>query len=105
MGQRSLQGPCSVNIMESLLSMLARVLSPMLANQGGRVMSHSGQLDLTLIGWILLFLCRNLDNTLMPNGNGDEEGATSASAKKDQGTYKIFHINFFKSKNILITDC
>ena len=83
MGQRSLQGPNSVSIMESLLSVLARVLSPIMGNHGGGVMPHTGQVDLTLIGWILLFLSRNLDNTLVTNGNGEEEGA--AKKEKEQG--------------------
>ncbi|XP_053375851.1 baculoviral IAP repeat-containing protein 6-like isoform X2 [Mercenaria mercenaria] len=90
MGQRSLQGPCSVSIMESLLSMLARVLSPIHNNTSG-VMSPTGQLDLTLIGWILLFMCRNLDNTIATNGNGEEEGAT---AKKVNGSNLSNRWNF-----------
>lgn len=33
MGQKSLAGPCAVNILESLLDMLAKVLSPILTGQ------------------------------------------------------------------------
>ena len=83
MGQRSLQGPNAVSIMESLLAMLARVLSPIMGNHGGGVIPHTGQVDLSLIGWILLFLCRNLDNTLTSNGSAEEEGASKK--EKDQG--------------------
>lgn len=35
MGQKSLSGPSAVSIMESLLDMLARVLSPLMAGQSG----------------------------------------------------------------------
>ncbi|XP_022332916.2 dual E2 ubiquitin-conjugating enzyme/E3 ubiquitin-protein ligase BIRC6-like isoform X4 [Crassostrea virginica] len=56
MGQKSLSGPSAVSIMESLLDMLARVLSPLVTEQAGMV-------DLTLVGWILLFLCRSLDHS------------------------------------------
>ena len=86
MGQRSLQGPSAVSIMESLLSILGRVLSPIMGNHGGGVMPHTGQVDLSLIGWILLFLCRNLDNTLGTNGFGEEEGA--AKKEREQGLNK-----------------
>ena len=81
MGQRSLQGPSAINIMESLLQMLAQVLSPVLGAHGGGVIPHTGQLDLSLIGWILLFLCRNLDSAIIQNGSGEEE----EGARKDQG--------------------
>ncbi|KAL4237916.1 Baculoviral IAP repeat-containing protein 6 [Mactra antiquata] len=90
MGQKALQGPSSVKIMESLLSMLAKVLKPIHCMSAG-VMSPSGQLDLTLIGWILLFMCRNLDNTIATLGNGDEEGA---SAKKSTGSNLSNRWNF-----------
>lgn len=99
MGQRALQGPSSVSIMESLLSMLARVLSPIHNNASG-IMSPTGQLDLTLIGWILLFMCRNLDNTIATNGNGEEEGATA----KKQTNGKIF-ISFTPKIYMLEKDC
>ena len=35
MGQKSLSGPSAVSIMESLLDMLARVLSPLVTEQAG----------------------------------------------------------------------
>ena len=95
MGQRSLQGPNAVSIMESLLAMLARVLSPIMGNHGGGVIPHTGQVDLSLIGWILLFLCRNLDNTLTANGSAEEEGASKK--EKDQGencVFKSVDLNF-----------
>lgn len=41
-----------------------------------------GNVDLTLIGWILLFLCRNLDNT-MQNGFSDD---IDKAARKEKDT-------------------
>ena len=37
MGQKSLSGPSAVSIMESLLDMLARVLSPLVTEQAGNI--------------------------------------------------------------------
>ncbi|KAH3853368.1 hypothetical protein DPMN_095890 [Dreissena polymorpha] len=85
MGQKSMQGPCAVNIMESLLSLLARVLSPIYSSQTSGMVSPAGQLDLTLIGWILLFMSRNLDNA-GGTGIGDSElGAAGGMGKKQTG--------------------
>lgn len=84
MGQRALQGPRSVSVMESLLVMLAKVLSPIHSNQATGVISPNGHLDLTLIGWILLFLCRNLDNTIATNSGGEEQAA-AGGGKKSSG--------------------
>ncbi|XP_076097651.1 dual E2 ubiquitin-conjugating enzyme/E3 ubiquitin-protein ligase BIRC6-like isoform X3 [Mytilus galloprovincialis] len=70
MGQKSLSGPCAVTILESLLDMLAKVLSPILTGQPSS--SQTGLIDLTLVSWILLFLCRNLEHTSL---NNDDKGA------------------------------
>ena len=86
MGQRALQGPGAVSVMESLLLMLAKVLTPIHSNQSTGV-SPAGHLDLTLIGWILLFLCRNLDNTVATNCAGEEQAASTCSKRSQtQGT-------------------
>lgn len=92
MGQRALQGPRAVSVMESLLVMLAKVLSPIHSNQPG-VVSPTGHLDLTLIGWILLFLCRNLDNTIATNSSGEEQAAAVGS-KKSHGN-NVMYMNDF----------
>lgn len=42
-----------------------------------------GSVDLTLVGWILLFLCRNLDHTMQNGGNGDDD--KNARKDKDNG--------------------
>lgn len=47
MGQKSLSGPSAVSIMESLLDMLARVLSPLMAGQSGT--------DTTLLQYLLKY--------------------------------------------------
>ena len=114
MGQKSLSGPSAVSIMESLLDMLARVLSPLVTEQAGtttctHVLEHRyvgfkmsltknsnvyyfwtfymyyvfvGMVDLTLVGWILLFLCRSLDHSSV---NDD----CSKASRKDGGKIQI----------------
>lgn len=47
MGQKSLSGPCAVTILESLLDMLAKVLSPILTGQPSS--SQTGTLDVIYI--------------------------------------------------------
>ncbi|XP_052766452.1 baculoviral IAP repeat-containing protein 6-like isoform X2 [Mya arenaria] len=100
MGQRALQGSCASNIMESLLVMLARVLSPIFSQTHG-VTSPSGHLDLTLIGWILLFMCRNLDNTVATNVNVEEQGAAAAAStsRKSQGSNLSNRWNFIAANS------
>ncbi|XP_064603703.1 baculoviral IAP repeat-containing protein 6-like isoform X3 [Liolophura sinensis] len=86
LGQRSLMGPSACSIMESLLGILARILSPLIPSpQAPR--HQSAWLDLSLIGWILLFLCRNLDNgwSSLNNSEDDKAGASSSSSR-DNGT-------------------
>lgn len=114
MGQKSLSGPSAVSIMESLLDMLARVLSPLVTEQAGtttftHLLEHRyvsfkmsltknsniyyfwifymyyvfvGMVDLTLVGWILLFLCRSLDHSSV---NDD----CSKASRKDGGKIQI----------------
>lgn len=43
------------------------------------VLCTVGMVDLTLVGWILLFLCRSLDHTAL--GNDD----CAKGARKDSG--------------------
>ncbi|KAK6180714.1 hypothetical protein SNE40_008714 [Patella caerulea] len=64
LGQRALSGPSSGYIMERLLAMLSQVLSP-LSHQNTADGAHSttGPLDVSLVSWILLFLCRNFDGS------------------------------------------
>ncbi|XP_062579414.1 baculoviral IAP repeat-containing protein 6-like [Saccostrea cucullata] len=83
MGQKSLSGPSAVSIMESLLDMLARVLSPLVAGQAGMI-------DLTLVGWILLFLCRSLDHTSLNNDD------SSKAARRENGNSLPNRWNFIQ---------
>ncbi|XP_067680641.1 baculoviral IAP repeat-containing protein 6-like isoform X2 [Haliotis asinina] len=85
LGQKSLSGPSSVSIMESLLAMLAKVLSPLTnAPDAASHRNSIGCLDLSLVSWILLFLCRNFDNSfgLTP---GVEE-SEKVNLRKDAGS-------------------
>ncbi|KAK3576772.1 hypothetical protein CHS0354_014586 [Potamilus streckersoni] len=96
MGQRTLQGPAAVSMMESILGMLAKVLSPLSTGQpSGASALQAGNIDLSLVGWILLFLCRNLDNTFTSNGEDADRGAS----KKDQGTHLPNRWNFIQAEN------
>lgn len=47
MGQKALSGPSSVHIMESLLDMLARVLTPLINNQQSMQFGQAGTLGLS----------------------------------------------------------
>ncbi|ESP03095.1 hypothetical protein LOTGIDRAFT_157060, partial [Lottia gigantea] len=76
LGQRALTGPSSVYIMDSLLVMLSRVLSPLLQYNTDTTYNTTGSIDISLVSWILLFLCRNFDSCL-----GDD----SDKQKKDNG--------------------
>ncbi|GAB1609836.1 baculoviral IAP repeat-containing protein 6-like isoform X2 [Argonauta hians] len=83
LGQKSLMGPMAVNILESLLGMLVHAVAPLMPVGVSRM--PSGSVDLTLVGWILLFLCRNLDQTMQNGNNGDDD--KSSRKDKDNGTY------------------
>ncbi|XP_029637353.1 baculoviral IAP repeat-containing protein 6 isoform X1 [Octopus sinensis] len=85
LGQKSLMGPMAVNILESLLGMLVHAVAPLMPNPMGVTRMPTGSVDLTLVGWILLFLCRNLDHTMQNGGNGDDD--KNARKDKDNGTY------------------
>lgn len=64
LGQKALAGPSAVHIMDSLLAMLTSVLQPLVASRD--TSSRAGSLDLGLVSWILLFLCRNFEAALSP---------------------------------------
>ncbi|XP_069118544.1 baculoviral IAP repeat-containing protein 6-like isoform X2 [Argopecten irradians] len=91
MGQKVLSGPSAVHIMESLLDMLARVLNPLISNQQTMQFGHTGLIDLTLVGWILLFLCRNLDHTFVGGSNGEDR-----QIKRDNGNSLPNRWNFIQ---------
>jgi baculoviral IAP repeat-containing protein 6 len=82
LGQKSLASNNSANVLESLLNLLAKLLSPLLNNTGHG--SPAGSLDLALIGWVLLFLSRTLDHTTaasLPTEDSEEINGASSSAK------------------------
>ncbi|KAL8592605.1 hypothetical protein ACOMHN_026535 [Nucella lapillus] len=74
LSQKALTGPSSVHILDSLLSMLTSVLQPLVTSQGtGHPPEAAGCLDLGLVSWILLFLCRNFDSALSPGAAEDSD--------------------------------
>ncbi|XP_059157271.1 baculoviral IAP repeat-containing protein 6-like isoform X2 [Physella acuta] len=93
LGQKSLSGPSALYILDSLLSMLTSVLQPLLTTDRNYA-SHSStsnhmekHLDLPLISWILLFLCRNMENpnsSMAPNTDDAEKGA-----KRDKEAFSM----------------
>ena len=88
LSQKALTGPSSVHILDSLLSMLTSVLQPLTANQGMPTQA-TGCLDLGLVSWILLFLCRNLDSALSP-GASDESDKGSKREREGEGVGSLF---------------
>lgn len=84
LSQKALTGPSSVHILDSLLSLLTSVLQPLTANQGTPT-QVTGCLDLGLVSWILLFLCRNLDSALSP-GASDESDKGSKREREGECT-------------------
>lgn len=83
LGQKALTGPSCVYILDSLLAMLTNVLQPIVAIQNAPI-DATECLDLGLVSWILLFLCRNFDTAL---GCGlSDEGEKMARRERD-GNY------------------
>ncbi|CAL1542612.1 unnamed protein product [Lymnaea stagnalis] len=81
LGQKSLSGPSSLAILDSLLSMLTSVLEPATNPHAAK------HLDLSLTSWVLLFLCRNMEsssNALASNTDDTEKGA-----KRDKDVYSV----------------
>ncbi|XP_035825485.1 baculoviral IAP repeat-containing protein 6 [Aplysia californica] len=76
LGQKSLAGPSALSILDSLLAMLSSVLQPLM--DGGMSTAY---LDLSLLSWVLLFLCRNMD---MPNGTNSAPDDADKGTKKDK---------------------
>uniref|UniRef100_A0A2C9JJC5 Dual E2 ubiquitin-conjugating enzyme/E3 ubiquitin-protein ligase BIRC6 n=1 Tax=Biomphalaria glabrata TaxID=6526 RepID=A0A2C9JJC5_BIOGL len=86
LGQKSLGGPSALQILDSLLSMLTSILKPLLMTDTEHNASNQTHLDLSLISWVLLFLCRNMDNpsTIVTSNTDDTE--KGAKREKDVGT-------------------
>ncbi|GFO34551.1 baculoviral iap repeat-containing protein 6, partial [Plakobranchus ocellatus] len=77
MGQKSLCGPSAVQILDSLLAMLSTILSPLTRSPETDASAlPAGNLDLSLISWVLLFLCRNMEgsSTLSNADDGEKNG-------------------------------
>ncbi|XP_070181060.1 dual E2 ubiquitin-conjugating enzyme/E3 ubiquitin-protein ligase BIRC6-like isoform X3 [Littorina saxatilis] len=72
LSQKALTGPSSVHILDSLLGMLTSVLQPLMSGQGSGAQTM-GCLDLGMVSWILLFLCRNFDSALSQGSSDDSE--------------------------------
>ncbi|XP_041353670.1 baculoviral IAP repeat-containing protein 6-like isoform X2 [Gigantopelta aegis] len=106
LGQRALTGPSCVNIMESLLAMLSRVLSPLTGSNlsssssftasADRPRNMSACLDLSLVSWILLFLCRNFDNSLLVGPEECEKGVSKKD--RDAGSFQTNRWGFIQGQ-------
>ncbi|XP_033127778.1 baculoviral IAP repeat-containing protein 6-like isoform X2 [Anneissia japonica] len=87
MGHRSIMSG-NMGVLENFLSLLAKLLSP-LQNTQAYYRSCTGNLDLPLIGWVLLFLSRTLEQAAPPvietqteeDENGNDVGATKEDKK------------------------
>ncbi|XP_022103700.1 LOW QUALITY PROTEIN: baculoviral IAP repeat-containing protein 6-like [Acanthaster planci] len=85
LGQKSLASNNSASVLESLLNLLAKLMSPLL--DGSIQAGTGGSLDLALIGWVLLFLSRTLDHTAAASTSTDdqEDAAGATAAPKGHG--------------------
>ena len=85
MGRKSLAGGASrCSVVDSVLGTLTRLLSPLTSHQSGFLRA---EMDLSLIGWILLFLSVCLDTN--GTSSGYEEG--DKAKEKDQGMVIKIH--------------
>jgi hypothetical protein len=57
LGQKSLLSWQNSNVLESALELLVELLAPMEATKG----FLSSKLDMTLLGWVIMYLCLCLD--------------------------------------------
>lgn len=80
LGRKSLGGGATrCSVLDSVLGTLTRLLSPLTTHQAGFLRA---EMDLSLIGWILLFLSVCLDT----NGtSGCSEEIADKSKDRDQG--------------------
>ncbi|KAI8505639.1 Baculoviral IAP repeat-containing protein 6 [Branchiostoma belcheri] len=85
LGQKSMSVSTCGGILESLLSLVSRLLAPLQqrdsTGQADSVAEELGALDLPLVSWVLLFLSRILDSTAS-RGNGDEEDSNGCPPRK-----------------------
>ncbi|KAH9496163.1 Baculoviral IAP repeat-containing protein 6, partial [Bulinus truncatus] len=84
-GQKSLGGPSALHILDSLLSMLTSVLKPLLVTDTNQFGPNQKHLDLSLISWVLLFLCRNMENPSTVMTSNTEDADKGAKRDKDAG--------------------
>lgn len=85
MGQKSLLSWQNSNVLESCLELLVEVLSPI--ESSARLGFLSSKLDMTLLGWVVMYLCLCLDGincTLASNSDtwaGKKEGKEGKDCK------------------------
>ncbi|XP_071961824.1 dual E2 ubiquitin-conjugating enzyme/E3 ubiquitin-protein ligase BIRC6-like isoform X2 [Antedon mediterranea] len=84
MGHKSIMSG-NMGVLEHFLALLGKMLSP-LQNTQGYYRSCRGNLDLPLVGWVLLFLSRTLEQATPPAADvpteEDENGNDVAAAKE-----------------------
>ncbi|XP_064622207.1 baculoviral IAP repeat-containing protein 6-like isoform X2 [Lineus longissimus] len=71
LGQKSLTSGNASQVLESLLGLLARLLSPLVNQQDGAV-GHMVSLDLVLISRLLVFLSKTMDNSFSAGSSSDD---------------------------------
>jgi baculoviral IAP repeat-containing protein 6 len=86
LGQKSLSGTASQSILESLLSLLAKLLSPLMARENQMQQQGCGQLDLLLIGWLLLFLSKCLDQAFPSTASEEDKQQGKESTSSSSST-------------------
>jgi len=81
LGQKSVLSWQNSNVLESALELLVELLSPMEESKG----FLSSKLDMTLLGWVVMYLCLCLDGvncTLMSDLNSCPNSSNNGSKKQ-----------------------
>ncbi|XP_013417535.1 baculoviral IAP repeat-containing protein 6 [Lingula anatina] len=89
LGQKALTSTSASNVLESLLTLLGKILSPLLHSQGEYYRNSQGSLDMDLVGWVLLFLSRTMDAAGSSNNGGSHNGGSNGKpgdGGSDEGT-------------------
>ncbi|CAH1791767.1 unnamed protein product [Owenia fusiformis] len=85
LAQKALTGNKGSDMIDSLLALLTKLLSPLTGEYQAYANSH-GSLDLQLVGWLVLLLSRCLDSTQLATGASEDNGASGGKDKESTST-------------------
>jgi hypothetical protein len=80
LGQKSLLSWQNSNVLESCLELLVEVLDPVETTKG----FLSSKLDMTLLGWVIMYMCLCLDGINCTLAN--DASSNSSKSEKEKGS-------------------